>query len=148
MNPGKVSSSFHSAPSRPYSKHLSIPEHWNIASLASNPLFSMEFKSRERTGHLITFKFLSWRKVCQSEECRGCSVQCWKMAAPSLNLSHNGSKHWSNVLIYFDEFCFPSKKTSSDEPREEMAAQTITEPPPKFLLKMFLGAIFHHGNNI
>ena len=71
------------------------------------------------------------------------------MAAPSLNLSHNGNKHWSNVLIYFDEFCFPSKKTSSDEPdEEEMAAQTITEPPPKFLLKMFLGAIFHHGNNI
>ena len=66
--------------------------------------------------------------------CSG-ALSCWKMTASSPNLSHSGKRYWSSVSTYFSEFCFPSKKTSSDEPREEMAAQTITEPPPKFLIK-------------
>ena len=60
-----------------------------------------------------------------------------KMTASSLNLTHSGNKYWSSVSIYFDDFRFPSKRTSSDEPREEVAAQTISEPLPKSISKMF-----------
>ena len=67
-----------------------------------------------------------------------------------LQICHTaGKRYWSGVSTYFSEFCFATKKTSSDEPREEMAAQTITDPPPKFLFKkMFFWALWHRANNI
>ena len=168
MNPGKVSSSFHPVPglfkaffsfwillgwqliSRRFFLHCNIPQNGgNLVILigycstfectftASNPhTFSMGFKVWG------TSKFFVSHDVCRA-------LSCWKMTTSSLNLSHSGNKYWSNnSMIYFDKCCFPSKKTSSDKPRKEMAAQTITEPPPKFLLKMFFWTLWHHANNI
>ena len=105
----------------------------------------MGFKSGERAGHFRTFKFLSWSVLMFVAG--NCHVEKW---LHHLQICHTAERDTGPVFQYnyFSEFCFPSKKTSSDEPREEMAAQTITEPPPKFLLKMFFGALWHRSNNI
>ena len=128
MNPGEVSRSFHSVSS---GLIHSIFQFLNTEILLPIGVYLPSKQSRFKWGSSLGSELATsepsnsspGEKFLSVLMCVCGALSCLKMTASSPNLSHSGRRYWSSVSTYFSEFCFPSKKTSSDEPREEMAAQ-------------------------